>query len=251
MIDTKPAEGKGVRKLGLKDQAPDCKIIINKQLYDLKELVKGKKVVDIGCGYGRNRVIVENAGGIWTGVEPFEGGAHTVVGDAENLPFKDNTFDVAIMDAVLEHIPDVGKAFSEVARVLKPGGIFIGYVAFMECFHEISYSHLSFKALEHYAKINGMKLEQISGGSGFGISYHLSVLFYPLPFNLAQKFISFCIRRIFRFKSRLAYLGLRIKRKFNHTEAKEMSQLYYAVECLRQSYGFSYIIRKNLNSPVH
>ena len=244
METKKPAEGKGVRKLGLKEQAPDCRIVINKQLYELKDLVKGKNVVDIGCGFGRNKNLVEESGGRWTGVEPFEGGAHTVVASAEDLPFAEHTFDVAIMDAVLEHIPDVGKAFSEVARVLKPGGIFIGYVAFMECFHEISYSHLSFKALEHYSNANGMKLEEISGGSGFGISYHLQVIFYPLPFHLAQKFISFCIRGIFKFKSRLAYLGLRLIRRMGHTKAKEMSDLYYKVECLRQSYGFSYIIRK-------
>ena len=245
MDDKKPVAGKGVRKLGLKEQAPDCKIVINKQLYNLKDLVKGKKVVDIGCGFGRNRTLVEDAGGIWTGVEPFEGGAHTVVGDAENLPFEDNVFDVAIMDAVLEHIPDAGKAFSEVARVLKPGGIFIGYVAFMECFHEISYSHLSFKALEHYSNINGMKLEQISGGSGFGISYHLGVLLYPIPSKLLQKLISVLIRGTFRLKSLFAYVGLRLLRKLNHTTAKEMAELYYKVECLRQSYGFSHIIRKN------
>ena len=45
----------------------------------------------------------------------------------DNLPFNDNTFDIAIMDAVLEHIPEVEKAISEVSRVLKPGGHFIYY----------------------------------------------------------------------------------------------------------------------------
>ena len=239
-----PPKGQGVRKLTLANQAPDCEIYINEAIYDLKDIVKGKKVVDIGCGYGRNKDLVESVGGEWIGVEPFEGGAHTVVGDAENLPFEDNTFDVVIMDAVLEHIPDVGKAISEVARVLKPGGVFIGYVAFMECFHEISYSHLSFKALEHYSKINGMKLEKISGGSAFGIDYHLRVLFYPLPFKLSRKLIAKFIRFLFRFKAKLAYLVLRYKRKMKYEEAKEMSELFYKVECLRQSNGFTHLIRK-------
>ena len=239
-----PVPGQGVRKLTLKDQAPDCEIVINGTVYELKDLVKGKKVVDIGCGYGRNRKIVTEAGGEWTGVEPFEGGAHTVVGDAENLPFENNSFDVAIMDAVLEHIPDAGKAFAEVARVLKPGGIFIGYSAFMECFHEISYSHLSFKALEHYSKINGMKLEKIGGGGAFGIDYHLYVLFYPLSFGFMRKFRAFMIRRTMRLKSRFAYLGLRMKRKLSRAEAKELARLYYKVECLRQSNGFNFVIRK-------
>ncbi len=237
--------GMGVRRLTLADQLPDCEIIINAPIYDLLEICKRKNVVDIGCGYGANRKRVEEVGGKWTGVEPFEGGAHTVVADAENLPFDANTFDVAIMDAVLEHIPDVSKAIKEVARVLKPGGVFIGYVAFMECFHEISYSHLSFKALEHFANINGMKLEKIGGGHRFGIDYHRRVLFYPFPMGWSRPITAFCIRRIIRFKSRLAYIGLRLKRKLSHLEAKKMSWMYYELECLRQSVGFNYIIRKN------
>jgi ubiquinone/menaquinone biosynthesis C-methylase UbiE len=240
----KPLPGQGVRKLTLKDQAPDCEIFINKSIYNLHEICKGKKVIDIGCGYGRNRKIVEDVGGEWIGVEPFEGGAHTVVGNAQDLPFEDNTFDVAIMDAVLEHIPEVEKAISEVSRVLKPGGIFIGYVAFMECFHEISYSHLSFKALEHYSNVNGMKLKKISGGSRFGIDYHLKVLFYPLPFNFFRQIIASCIRGIIKLKSKIAYLGLRYKRKLDKKQAKETSSLYYKVECLRQSNGFVYVIEK-------
>jgi len=235
---------KGVRNLKLKDQAPDCEIFINKTLYSIKDLVQNKRVLDIGCGYGRNKPIVEEAGGEWIGVEPFEGGAHTVIASAEDLPFEDNSFDVVIMDAVLEHIPDVGAAFKEVGRVLKPNGIFIGYVAFMECFHEISYSHLSFKALEHYSAINNMKLEKIAGGTGFGIDYHTRVILHPIPSKWLCKLIAFQIRTTFKLKSWFAYLGLRYRRKMSKPEAKEMKDLYFKVECLRQSYGFSYIIRK-------
>jgi ubiquinone/menaquinone biosynthesis C-methylase UbiE len=146
-----PVLGEGVRKLSLEDIAPSAEIVINEALYNLKDLVKGKKVIDIGCGYGRNKSVVEEAGGSWVGVEPFEGGMQTVVASAESLPFPDESFDIAVMDAVLEHIPDVGKAFSEVSRVLVPDGLFVGYSAFMECFHEISYSHLSYMGLQHYA----------------------------------------------------------------------------------------------------
>ena len=240
----KPVLGQGVRELKLEDQAPQCEIFINKPIYDFKEVVTNKKVLDIGCGYGRNKDIVESVGGEWIGVEPFEGGAHTVVASAEDLPFEDASFDVVVMDAVLEHIPDVGKAISEVGRVLKPNGVFIGYVAFMECFHEISYSHLSFKALEHYSAINGMKLEKISGGSAFGIDYHMRVLFYPLPFKFFRKIIASNIRFILKFKSKLAYLGLRYKRKMKHEDARKKADLYYKVECLRQSNGFKHVIRK-------
>jgi len=42
----------------------------------------------------------------------------------------------------------------------------------------------------------------------------------------------------------LAYLGLRLKRKLNHKDAKSTSDLYYKIECLRQSAGFSYLIEK-------
>jgi len=239
-----PPLGKGVRQITLANQKPDCDIHINQKLYDLSNVVSGKKVIDIGCGYGRNRLIVEKAGGEWVGVEPFEGGAHTVIGDAEDLPFEDEIFDIAIMDAVLEHIPNVGKAFEEVARILKPGGKFIGYVAFMECFHEISYSHLSFKALEHYASINGMKIEKISGGSRFGVDYHLNVLFYPIPIKFIRPVIASFIRGIIRIKSYFIYLISKYRRKQSYIQSKEMQKLYYQIECLRQSNGFQFIITK-------
>jgi len=45
-----------------------------------------------------------------------------VVMNAERLMFKDDTFDVALMIEVLEHIPHPEKAIKEVYRVLKPGG---------------------------------------------------------------------------------------------------------------------------------
>ena len=237
--------GSGARNnIKTREQLPKCDILINEKLYDIKDICKNKKVIDIGCGHGRNKKLIQDVGGEWIGVEKFEGGAHTVMGSAENLPFDNDTFDVAIMDAVLEHVEDVGKAFQEVSRVLKPGGQFIGYVAFMECFHEISYCHLSHKALEYYAEKNNMKLSKISGGSRFGIDYHLAVLLYPIPFNFGRKVVSSLIRMTFKIKSFFGFLILLIFRKMKFIDSKKLSNDWYKLEVLRQSNGFNFIIDK-------
>jgi SAM-dependent methyltransferase len=42
--------------------------------------------------------------------------------DLQSIDFADKRFDVVITEDVLEHVPDLGAALSEIARVLKPGG---------------------------------------------------------------------------------------------------------------------------------
>jgi SAM-dependent methyltransferase len=42
--------------------------------------------------------------------------------DAESLPFADQSFDLVLGHAVLHHLPDLTRAFSEFHRVLRPGG---------------------------------------------------------------------------------------------------------------------------------
>ena len=47
------------------------------------------------------------------------------VADVEALPFDDATFDLVLGHAVLHHVPDVEQAFTEMLRVLRPGGRFV------------------------------------------------------------------------------------------------------------------------------
>lgn len=42
--------------------------------------------------------------------------------DAESLPFRDESFDLVLGHAVLHHLPDLDRAFSEFFRILRPGG---------------------------------------------------------------------------------------------------------------------------------
>jgi ubiquinone/menaquinone biosynthesis C-methylase UbiE len=47
------------------------------------------------------------------------------VGDAQELPFEDGKFDVAIAAWMLYHVRDLDRTLSELARVLRPGGLLV------------------------------------------------------------------------------------------------------------------------------
>ncbi len=47
--------------------------------------------------------------------------------DATQLPFADGSFDVAVSYLMLHHVVQWRQALAEVARVLRPGGTFVGY----------------------------------------------------------------------------------------------------------------------------
>ncbi len=107
----------------------------------LPRLKPGMRVLDIGCGPGTISVGLADAvapGGELHGVDIEDGqigiataaaragghhNAHFRVASATDLPFDAGTFDAAHGHAVLMHVPELGKALSEVRRVLKPGGI--------------------------------------------------------------------------------------------------------------------------------
>ena len=54
--------------------------------------------------------------------------AEFVTGDARNLPFEDNSFDVVTSIGLLEHFDDIATPIREQYRILKPGGVFLGYI---------------------------------------------------------------------------------------------------------------------------
>lgn len=58
-----------------------------------------------------------------------------VICDAHDLPFEDETFDAAIVQAVLEHVVDPARCVEEVYRVLKPSGLVYSETPFIQQVH--------------------------------------------------------------------------------------------------------------------
>jgi 2-polyprenyl-6-hydroxyphenyl methylase/3-demethylubiquinone-9 3-methyltransferase len=95
-------------------------------------------VLDVGCGGGLLTERFAAIGCVVTGVDrslptlvAAREHAHAVglpicyqQGDGQALPFEAARFDVVCCCDVLEHVDDVDSVVGEIARVLKPGGIF-------------------------------------------------------------------------------------------------------------------------------
>jgi SAM-dependent methyltransferase len=98
---------------------------------------RGSKVLEIGVGLGADHQRFASCGADLWGVDLTERAVeHTrhrlscfglasqiAVGDAENLAFADDSFDVVYSWGVLHHSPDTARAIQEVHRVLKVGGV--------------------------------------------------------------------------------------------------------------------------------
>lgn len=91
----------------------------------------GKDVLECGCGTGlileRVKEFARRAAGIDLSPGMLElaksRGLDVREGSVTALPFEDASFDVTCSFKVLAHVPDIGKALSEMARVTRPGGV--------------------------------------------------------------------------------------------------------------------------------
>ncbi len=98
----------------------------------------GMRVLDAGCGDGVLSVLMTKKGAMVVGCDfsapnidaakeyTVQHKIHNVeflIGDAEHLPFLDNSFDLVVSSHVLEHLPDFDQGLKEVMRVAKKRAI--------------------------------------------------------------------------------------------------------------------------------
>ena len=108
--------------------------------WSLGRLEQGERVLDLGSGAGTDSLIAAQMvgpEGSVTGIDmttemlekaraaAAELGTDNVTfveGEVERLPFADGSFDVVISNGVIDLVPDKDAVFSEIHRVLRPGG---------------------------------------------------------------------------------------------------------------------------------
>jgi ubiquinone/menaquinone biosynthesis C-methylase UbiE len=96
--------------------------------------VQDKKIIDCGCGTGQYVLGLLNCSADAYGVE-YEGekvcqfkkdhpqfAERVSQGDIEQVDFENGSFNLALLNEVLEHVPNEMKALQEIHRILKPNG---------------------------------------------------------------------------------------------------------------------------------
>jgi ubiquinone/menaquinone biosynthesis C-methylase UbiE len=103
-----------------------------------REFVRGKDVLDAGCGGGYGSMILLKGGAkSVTGVDISEEsitGANShfaapnlryIMGDLHRLPFPESSFDVIVAFEIIDQVPDFIQVLQEFKRLLRPGGVLL------------------------------------------------------------------------------------------------------------------------------
>jgi ubiquinone/menaquinone biosynthesis C-methylase UbiE len=100
------------------------------------DLYPGKRLLEVGCGTGTDLLQFARGGSSVVGIDltprsieitrqrfrVYDLTGEFAIGDAEDLAFPDNSFDVVYSFGVIHHTPNTQRAVSEIYRVLRPGG---------------------------------------------------------------------------------------------------------------------------------
>ncbi len=113
---------------------PENRRKVRRVLETLANRIGGGRLLDVGCGTG---FIVGLAADLFESVDGIDitpamiakvdtaaGNIRLHTGAAESMPFADGTFDMASSYAFMHHVEDHRRVLCEVARVLRPGGLF-------------------------------------------------------------------------------------------------------------------------------
>lgn len=147
-----------------------------------KKLIKGEKVVDIGCGAGRDAVLFEKYKFDYTGIDASTGmlkeankrvkNGKFIAMDFYNLKFQPKTFDGFWAAASMLHIPKrrVRTVLRGIRKIIKPGGVGFISVKKKRAVDEGVIMENKYGGIERFfAFYNDKEFKEILKWSGFSI----------------------------------------------------------------------------------
>lgn len=143
---------------------------------DLRELLvkhaRGR-MLDVGAGRAPYRALLEGRVDEYVTLDTAPAPGIDVVGSALELPFGEAEFDVVFSSQVLEHVPDAQKMFSELRRVVRPGGIVVISVPQYWPEHEspFDFRRFTIHGLRELGRSFGLEtIEERRQGGGFSVA---------------------------------------------------------------------------------
>lgn len=165
-----------------------------KLILDLSLPRAGERLLDVGCGTGANLLFFRNQGcsvtGVETSVDRIEAAkkrlgnrADIYAGQAEDLPFSDNEFDIVTLIASLEFVSNPQKAIQEAVRVSRDR-VFVGILnkyAIMNIYGGVNDLLYSTKSGGPVRLLGGLQLVRWIRNVLPGVAIHWgSVIYFPL-----------------------------------------------------------------------
>lgn len=150
-----------------------------KKMYS--ENVQDKIIINIGSGISRPHPEVLNLD-----IFPFKN--VDIIASATALPIKDNSVDMIVSEATLEHIPDGEAAIKEISRVVKPNGFVYITLPFLMPYHASpnDYMRLTHEGLKQkFLAFEPIKIG-MRGGPASALVTLLMYLF-ALPFSVISE----------------------------------------------------------------
>ena len=130
-------------------------------------------VLDVGCGDGKSAAVFREVKPdvAWVGLDIAESelvrkvrDEAVVIYDGVHMPIATGSIPLVYSQQVFEHVRYPEQVLAEIARVLAPGGVFIGSTSHLEPYHEYSlwnYTPYGFKVLVEAA---GLRLRELRPG---------------------------------------------------------------------------------------
>ncbi len=183
------------------------------------EGTKGR-VLEIGCGGGQMRAWLRERGVAYVGIDIAKTrvgadlqahGGPDYLADAHFLPFRTAAFDAVYSAAVTEHIADPALMMSEVFRVLKPGGVYMGNGSFLEPWHDDSYFHMTPLGAYRALRRAGFKVRNVWPGVGYSGFYAMLLMGSRLTQRLAP---------LGRIPAALHSFALKLRRWMKHPDPR-------------------------------